>query len=423
MPLRLPARPLLLWAVRVLSFSAMSISLWLFSRKLTGDISSIAGCGGAGECEEVMGGAWSEWFHIPVTALAAVLHVGVIFLTLPSLQRVLGRTGDQLLAAAGVTLAAAALYFLGILYLVEKKWCPWCFALHVIGISAAAIILGDAVRMRRQGERGVLEAALLTGFMAIGMLAAGQVWGPKPLTYELTHGDLPGDQNPPPPAQASPASSSTGPARVAGFFNDAFRFDAAALPLLGRPDARVILVEFFDYTCPSCRRLAGHLKALKKKWPDTFGVIVLPSPLNRSCNPWLRDTIDDHQGACDLAKLSLAMWRAQPGKFPVFHEYLLELPLPVTPQKVEAARRKADDLAGPVVIAAALEDAWVSERLQQNVSTYAKLSTQSIVMPKLLLHTSVMMHGPASNPEEFIRMIEMQFDLTGTGSPVITKPK
>jgi len=428
MSLSLPARPTLLWAVRILSFSAMSISLWLFSRGLTGDISSIAGCGGEGDCEEIMGGPWSKWFHIPVTLFAAAIHMGVLSLTLPSVQRALGRTGDQLLAAAGVILAGAAIYFLSILYIKLDKHCPWCLGLHLAGLAVAALILTATVRTERASRRGVLEAAMLTGFMAIGVLAAGQVWGPKPDSHLITSGGYAGESNAPAATAGStapaPAKPPAAPApRMVSFFNDSLKYDAAALPILGAPDARVIMVEFFDYTCRSCRILSGDLKALKKKWPDTFGIIVLPTPLNRACNPLLRDSVEDHPGACELARISLALWRTKPSAFPVLHDYLLAIPLPVDAGKIAAARRKADELAGADAMTAALADPWVAGQLQENLGTFAKLTAQSIVMPKLLLHSSVMMHGPANSTEALIKVMEEQFNLPGAGSPVISKPR
>ena len=420
----LPVKPNLLWAVRVLSFAAMAVCLGLFYMKVSGRITSLAGCGGEGGCGQVMGGEWSEWFNIPVTLAAAGVYVGVLLLTLPPVQRVLGKTGDQLLAAAGVILAGAAVYFLCLLYLKERAHCPWCLSLHVTGLVVSGLILSMSVKAQREGERGVLEAAMLTGFMAIGLLAAGQVWGPKPDTHVLTKGGF------------TPSSVASGlrevpgsamdkalPPRVIGFFNGELNFDVLSLPLLGPRDARVVLVEFFDYTCGSCRDLAGDLKELKKKWPGTFAVIALPSPLNRACNPWLKDSVKNHPGACELARISLACWRAKPSAFEALHEFLMALPLPADEARIAVARKKADELAGAPEMQAAMEDVWVGDRLQQNLGTFAKLTSQNIVMPKLLLHTSVMMHGPAKDTETFIRVMEQQFDVAGSGSPVIHGPK
>ena len=400
----------------------MAVCFVLFSLKLNGSITSVSGCGGEGGCAQVMGGRWSEWFHIPVTFWAGLVYLGIAFLTLPPLQQSLGRTGDQLLAAGGVVLAGAALYFLSLLFLDKRVggFCPWCLGLHITGLTVAGMILAVTLQRKREGERGVLEAGILTGVMALGVLAAGQLWGPQPDTHLLTSGGVKIEITPASKLEQAPGP---GESRVLSFFDGALTFDAAALPILGSPDAQAVVVEFFDYTCHSCRDMSGDLKALKKKWPGAFSVVVLPSPLNRACNPFLKDAVKDHESACELATLALAFWRAKPAAFPEFHEYLMSLPLPVTAAAVQAARQQADALAGAGPMNEAMQSAWVSARLKENIGTFAKLTAQSIVMPKLLLQGQVMMNGTAKDAQTFIGVMEQQFNPAGAGSQITTHPK
>lgn len=404
---RLLSHPLLCGAVRLLSFSALTVCLWLFGRKLSGDITSIAGCGGEGGCSQVLGGRWSEWFQVPVTLLAGLVHAAVLGLTLPPVQRRLGPVGDRDLIMAAVLLGGAAIYFLTLLYGVEHQHCPWCLGLHLAGITVAGLILVDAVR--KLGWAG-LGTPVLTGFLALVALAAGQIWGPKPQTYILT--GRPGPSVPAP--VVAPAGG-----REVSFLDGQLKYDTASLPLIGSPAAKVVLVEFFDYTCGSCRELAGDLKELKRKWPETFAVIVLPAPLNRACNPSLKPTVRDHPGACELARLALALWKVKPEVFPEFHDFLLALPLPMTIERLAEARYKAVTLTSEEAIAGALEDPWVGQRLKENVAAFAQLTAQSIAMPKLLLPSSGVMHGTASDSAEFVRVMETQFQLTvpAAGAP------
>ncbi len=397
---RLLSHPLLSGAVRLLSFSALTVCLWLFGRKLSGDITSIAGCGGEGGCSQVLGGRWSEWFQVPVTLLAGLVHAAVLSLTLPPVQRRLGLAGDRCLVAAAVMLGGAAIYFLTLLYGVEHQHCPWCLGLHLAGIMVAGLILTDAVR--KLGWAG-LGTPVLTGFLALVALAAGQIWGPKPSTYLLT-----GRAGPSAPALVVAAAGG----REVSFLDGQLKYDTASLPLLGSPAAKVVLVEFFDYTCGSCRELAGDLKELKKKWPETFAVIVLPAPLNRACNPALKPAVRDHPGACELARLALALWKVKPEVFPEFHDFLLALPLPMTIERLAEARYKAVTLTSEEAIGGALEDPWVGQRLKENVAAFAQLTAQSIAMPKLLLPPSGVMHGTARDTAEFVRVMETQFKLT-----------
>jgi uncharacterized membrane protein len=414
---------MLLWAVRILSFAAMTVCFVLFGMKLNGSITSLAGCGSEGGCAQVLGSRWSEWFHVPVTLWAGLLYLGVVLLTVPGIHRALGHTGDQLLAAAGVIMAGAAIYFLSLMawiYRTEGVHCPWCLALHVTGLTVAGILLFSAVRTQREDGRGLLSAAALSGAAAIGVLAAGQVWGPRPQTHLITSGGLREDAAAPRPA-AAPAPGDR-PSRMVSFFDGRMSFDAAALPILGSPDAKVILVEFFDYTCKSCRLMSGDLKALRQRWPGVFSVVVLPTPLHRNCNPFLRPNVSDHPGACELAHLALAVWHIRPERFPDFHEYLMALSLPVLPAAVSEAKTKAVSLAGTAVLAA-IEDPAVKGQITENLGNFARLTAESIVMPKLLLHASTMMHGPAADTDSFLREMEDRFKPGAPATPVISRPK
>src|SRR5436190_8532756 len=147
MSLNLPARPLLLWTVRLLSSLAMVVCFVIFIMKLNGSITSLRGCGGEGECSQVLGGRWSEWFRIPVTAWAGLVYLGIIVLTLEPVREMFGRKGDQLLAAAGVVLAGAAVYFISLMLFAKEDGglCPWCLGRHVAGLTVAVILLTAAV--------------------------------------------------------------------------------------------------------------------------------------------------------------------------------------------------------------------------------------------------------------------------------------
>ena len=407
---RLLDRPLYRWSLRLLSFSALAVCLWLWSRKLSGEISSLVGCGGEGGCSQVMGGRWSEWFHLPVTLLAALVHAAALCLTLPSVRRRLGAWGDVALATAGVLLGGAAVYFLTILYAVEHRHCPWCLGLHLAGLVVAGLILRDGWR---QSGPGGLKAALLAGGLGLATLAAGQAWGPRPATYLLTGGAT---------APEPTAPAAVGPQELS-FLEGKLKLDAAALPRLGSLTARIVLVEFFDYTCSSCRNLAADFKELNAKWPGTFGMIPLPAPLNRACNPGLKPKVPDHLGACDLAKLALALWKAKPSAFVEFHEYLLASPLPATPERIAEARRRAAELAGEGALAAALQDPWVGQRLAENFVVFGQITSQSIVMPKLLFPTSGVMHGTAPSAAQFIKLMEDRFQLRAGGAAPAKEPR
>ena len=404
------------------STAAFGLCAWLTWRRMTGGISTLSGCGDKGGCESALGGHWSTWLGVPVTLLAMLLHAGLIILTLPGVSRRLsGRTGGQLLAAAGLVLAGAAAWFIALMQWGGRAggWCPWCLATHALGLVSALSILLPAWRARRDLP-GVLAGGALTAAAALAVLIAGQLLGPRSRTHELTAAAPPATA--PSAAAAVPATASV-PAnarrwagkphapRIVSYFGGEFTYDAANLPLLGKPDAPIILVEYFDYTCRSCRDLYGDLKALKQRWPDRFAVILLPCPLNRACNPFLKPNIEDHVGACELARLALAVWHHAPDAFPGFHEALMSLPLPASATE---AIRLAEAIVPPASLKEILESKELVDLATAITADYAKLAFQNIRMPKLLLKGELMMHGTANSTEAFLAVIAQQFGLAGT---------
>ena len=275
------SRPALLLA-RLLCAAALALAAWLTWQKWNGSISSIAGCGDTGGCQQILGGEWSQWMLVPVTLLAAGVYATLLLITAPPVEDALGRTGHQLQAGAAFLILLAALWFGGLM-LHLKTACPWCLAMHGLGGTASVILLTKLWRERAENG-GVAGAALISAVAAMAVLIAGQLYGPRPATHLVTAGGLlpPGEQ--PQPAAQEPAPAS----RTVYFFGRELAYDPAALPLLGDPAARHILVEYFDYTCPSCRDMYGDLVKLKATRGADFAVIVLPVPLNRSCNPWMK---------------------------------------------------------------------------------------------------------------------------------------
>ena len=58
-----------------------------------------------------------------------------------------------------------------------------------------------------------------------------------------------------------------------------FRFDNAGAPTAGKHDAPVELVEFSDFQCPFCQRMAPTLKEVKQRFPDQVKIVYRQFPL------------------------------------------------------------------------------------------------------------------------------------------------
>jgi uncharacterized membrane protein len=100
--------------------------------KLTGQITSVVGCGGEGGCSNVLGSQWSQWFLIPISAVSACFYLGLIVLTY--------KLSKSTLTIAAFLLIMAAAWFMGLQVFVIKSFCPWCFTTHLIGLLTAGAI-------------------------------------------------------------------------------------------------------------------------------------------------------------------------------------------------------------------------------------------------------------------------------------------
>ena len=56
-------------------------------------------------------------------------------------------------------------------------------------------------------------------------------------------------------------------------------FSIEGAPFTGNPDAPVTVVEFSDYQCPYCSRMAMYLKEIKDKYPEDLKVVWMDLPL------------------------------------------------------------------------------------------------------------------------------------------------
>jgi uncharacterized membrane protein len=380
--------------VRVLAAIGLAISGYLLFLKLNGTITSIRGCGGSGGCENVLGSKWSQWFGIPVSAFSTLLYAGLIAVTFKSSKYVL--------KAIAVVLLAAALWFIGLQIFVIKSFCPWCCATHLVGIAAALAILKAISITKVEYSRG---PATLVGLVLFSALVLGQIFGPEPESHRIDEDNSFVGVTPEPETSApalSPAES-----RVISFQNGSKSYRVDDFPLLGPPMATHILVKYFDYTCASCLDVEGDLEKLMEKHPKDVAVLVLPTPINRACNPYLTNNMSDHQHACELARLGLAAWKAAPDQFAKVHKILFSRPVVDGP----SARERLIRFIPASKLDAALADPWVEKVLKSNVEDFRILTSANPAMPKILLIDSKVLQGVARTTADFLKGVEIALGL------------
>ena len=375
--------------IRTPALVGFGVSAYLVWMKLTGQITSVVGCGGEGGCSNVLGSQWSQWFLIPVSAVSACFYLGVIVLTY--------KLSKSILTIAAFLLIMAAAWFMGLQIFIIKSFCPWCLTTHLVGLLTAGAIFWKA-RAPFKPSFVIIPLVLMT------YLILGQIYGPKPKTYAFTSDAVLEKKE-------RGNSHNAGKGRLVTFKDATGRvvktYRLGSVPLIGSPDAKHFLVKYFDYTCQSCRTMEEDLTALMQTYPGQVAVIVLPTPLNRACNLYLDPKIHDHEHACQLARLGLAVWRAQPESFEAAHEILFQRPV----HSEVSARAELQEIIATEKLEAALKDPWVEAVLRSNLEDYRKLSSKRREMPKLMIKANKTMHGLSSSTEQFLKMITKEFQL------------
>lgn len=344
--------------------------------------STVAGCGGGG-CDAALASGWSHVAGAPVAALGVVVYVGLI--------AAIAWRKSPAIGYCCAAISGAAIWMIFVQAICIGSFCPWCMTAHAIGLATAATAL-PPVRSCRAG--------LLAGVGSVGLLAGFQTFGPAPVTHRIDSGPI---------AQSGDdlGIHAAGDGRKVAFDGGNKIYDTRALPGLGAADAPHVLVEYFDYQCPACRKMAGFLEALLAKHPSHLRVLMLPVPLERPCNALLPPDEAGHPGSCELAKIALAVWRIAPAHFPEVHRALLAEPPPAP----ESARHFAGNLVGPAKLAEALRDPWLDAVLQADIHDWDAFSAKSRQLPKLLIRDRRILHGLPSSEADFVRVMENELGL------------
>jgi uncharacterized membrane protein len=446
-----PRRRAWLWVAGLLALTAAVICIYLAWAAIVAD-GRVAGCGhgGSGDCAGVLLSRWARWFGLPVAVPAAAIYGAVLALLLalarshdPHRQR---RVWYVLIPLATLILVSAS-WFGALQLLVLGRLCWYCMAVHACAIVLALILLWHVPHdWRPAAERGsdsvglppVTTAGLVCcGFMGLSVLIAGQLLGKArepevEITSVASTGEIPpagadrGAIGPVTPGAASalptdfsdffpaPAGESAAadvrPRRIALMGGKAI-IDARRTPILGAPDAKTVIAELFDYTCPHCRQLHRYLSEARQRYGAQMALVVLVTPMDPRCNRFVHEPATE-PGSCELARLAVAVWQTRPAAFADFHEWLMES---TETRSVEVARARAIEILGggdvdlPAdVLDRALADEAITREIDADSRIYQLAGEGTI--PKLLTERLIIAGQPASAAKLF-EVLEKQLGL------------
>ena len=393
---------LALKAARALLLFALVGAGYLAFTSISG--SAVAGCGPGSGCNQVLSSRWAYWLGLPVSLLAMGVYLCLLVLSWTAVST--GSPARQvrswlLVDACGGLVIGAAGWFGFLQYHLLGEWCKYCLATHASAALAAIFLMACGAAARSQtaaGEDGLrrqssFKTSVVAGGLGLTVLIAGQLLVKKPLYALSTTG-------------SGNSGLNSGTLRL---FDGQFKLDPPELPVYGAADATNFIVSLFDCTCIHCRQLHPLLKEAAAHYAGRLGIISLPVPLDSDCNPLIFVTNPENQHACDYARLSLAVWRAQPAAYAEFDEWLFASP---AVPSLDEARQKAESLAGKEALDRALRSAWVGAQLKTDINLYAASGRAAgdYHLPQLIIG-NVTMSGSVDTLDDLLHLIQQHTSL------------
>ena len=187
--------------------------------------------------------------------------------------------------------------------------------------------------------------------------------------------------------------------RTTKILNDV-ALDVGQWPLLGKPDAKYVFVEMLDYTCQHCQNTHTAIRGAMERYGDELAVIVLPVPLNVSCNAHVKTTHAQHSESCLLAKVAIAVWHLEPEKFGDYHNWLFE-----SKATYAVALNHAALVVGEDRLRMELQSTVPSEYIAKIVELYRRAGAGAV--PKIMFSTTSAV-GEMRSASTLITLIEKQ---------------
>ncbi|MEZ6193007.1 MAG: vitamin K epoxide reductase family protein [Phycisphaerales bacterium] len=389
----------------------------------------LPGCGGGSGCETVLGSKWSVWFGIPVSLPALGIYTAMFAAVLmrdPESRRAQPPI-EWVMVLCAVAAIAAALWFVTVQVALVGALCKYCLATHTVGVAAAVLCIltvKPLVAMKSLATAGAAALALavvLIGGQVVGNApeSAGprvtfaedepmQVSLDEPLPTKINDplamkppavvDPLPKDPAPKSPDIFAPSEPAAAPVATSGprkvkLYGGRFEIDTTAVPVIGDPYAPIVLAVLYDYTCIHCRHTREMLEKTKEKYGDKLVIVCLPTPLDSRCNKMVRRTGSANRYACELAKTSLALWKAAPGKWAGFdHRLYTEEDIRTTARATIAAW----ELVGESALDKAMKEGFVDDQIAFDVKLYALCgkAAGTSMLPMLVTEHGIMTGAP-----------------------------
>jgi len=351
---------------------------------------AIPGCGGGSGCDTVLSSRYSRIGPIPVSALALPIFLSMGFCSLAALNRNPRlKLAQRCLLPLAIIAAGAAIWFIAVQALIIHHLCAYCTITHAFALAASVLIFWQSLMSKaRIAPLFPAIAALLLAAMIASQLLI------QPRLYTITTATQPASQ---------PSPSTTG--NQISLYNNRVTLDPANWPLFGSRRAQHVVVLMFDYTCSHCRREYPLLQQARRRYGTQISLIVIPVPLEPSCNPAVARLFPEQVNSCTYTRYALAVFLADPAQFESFHDRIMQGD---RPPSLEQTRQIAQEMVTAHAFATALADPSIEKHIQESVQLYRDVGAGAI--PKLIFPTAVV-HGEIHPLQQMFDVLESHLDL------------
>lgn len=387
----------------ITAVAAVSLAFWTLTR------TRLPGCGPRSGCSEMLAGRWSRVGRLPVAALGAIVYLALLGIASWRAFTIgaVPLAAQHVLSMGALLVVGAALWFTALQAVVIRRWCLYCTLTHAAGATAAGLILFQSRVDPAAVPPGLIH--VLVAGLGMLLLILGQIFI-EPRLYALERTS----DSPKPVHSAPQATPQTGDPKLADPNADvgtSSRIVARHVPLmdgkvtlavgdwalLGDPQAPHVIAVLFDYTCPDCRAMHGLLTQARARYGPELAVLLLPVPMEPTCNPHMEKQHYTHAQACRLARLGLLVWAAGPARYEAFDQWMFAQP---EPPPLGLAVGEAQRLMGDARAAADLDphrpDPQADARIAQAIAIYRSIGKDRIPM-FLLPHGLLTGHLPSAD--------------------------
>ena len=195
------------------------------------------------------------------------------------------------------------------------------------------------------------------------------------------------------------AATATGPTadRMVPISNGKLKLNIRQWPLWGDADSKYVVAMLFDYTCPHCQRTHEAIRGAAGSIDGGLAVLTLPVPLYRGCNSASQTTDPKYAFRCEVAKIGVAVWLAQPTQYSAFHDWIMS-----GERTLAEVRAKADQVVGAEALAKQLSSGVPQQFVDKHVYLYRDSGAGTV--PKLIFPTTTLV-GEITSPDALVNIV------------------